>query len=142
MFGKKAFLVVFLLDASKGVLAVSMASWLDGRPAVLLMALAAVMLGHCYPIVHRFRGGKGAAAFIGGLLVFNVTWIVPILISYAVLYPILKKFTAASVVATLSLIPCCFWIYDVLATIIITVIVGLLLWTHRADLMCQKEGIE
>ncbi|MDW0109928.1 glycerol-3-phosphate acyltransferase [Sporosarcina aquimarina] len=142
VFGKKAFFVVFLLDAGKGVLAVSMAFWFDGRPAILMLALAAVMLGHCYPFVHRFKGGKGAATFIGGLLVFNVTWVVPILITFAVLYPFIKKFTAASVYAALSIIPCSFWIYDEQVTVIASFIVGLLLWTHRANLSFQRGGSE
>lgn len=134
VFGKKAFLLVFLLDAGKGALAVFIAFWIDGRPVIELLALAAVMLGHCYPIVHRFKGGKGAATFIGGLLVFNPLWILAILLGFAVLYPAIKKFTAASVFATITIVPCSIWLNDAKVTLLALLVVGLLLWTHRADL--------
>lgn len=138
VFGKKAFVFVFLVDAGKGALAVWAALSLDGRPAIQLMALAAVMLGHCYPIVHRFKGGKGAAAFIGGLLIFNPVLLLPILIGFAVLYSAAKRFTAASVLSTITIIPCCFWLYDIKETLIALGIVALLLWTHRENLQTLK----
>ncbi|REB07981.1 glycerol-3-phosphate acyltransferase [Sporosarcina sp. BI001-red] len=138
VFGKRAFLCVFLLDAGKGALAVFIAFLLDGRPVIELLALAVVMLGHCYPIVHRFNGGKGAATFIGGLLVFHPIWILPILLGFVVLYPAIKKFTAASVLATIAIVPCSIWLYDEKETLIALSIVGLLLWTHRADLHISK----
>lgn len=66
---------VVLLDAGKGALA----AWLALRYAPVatglsvtahgyLAALAAVV-GHVWPLWHGFRGGKGAATLIGGLLV-------------------------------------------------------------------------
>lgn len=134
VYGKKAFLLVFLLDAGKGALAVYMTFSLDGRPVVGLLALAAVMLGHCYPIIHRFKGGKGAAAFIGGLLVFNPMGVFPILLGFPLLYPAVRNFTAASVLGTIAIVPWSMWLYDGKVTLIAICIVGLLLWTHRAAL--------
>ena len=54
---------VLLLDAGKGFLAV----WLVGRwlpDAVALGALGAVV-GHCFPVWLRFKGGKGVATTLG-----------------------------------------------------------------------------
>lgn len=68
-----SFLIVFLLDASKGVLAVIMANNLIPGNAVLLTTLATffVILGHNYSVFLKFKGGRGAATFLGILLYLN-----------------------------------------------------------------------
>ncbi len=55
----KGFLPVFLLTLGAPVQS------LDWRYA---LALAAPVLGHAFPVFHRFRGGKGIAATFGCLL--------------------------------------------------------------------------
>jgi glycerol-3-phosphate acyltransferase PlsY len=67
---------VLLLDIGKGVLAVGLAGWWGatggaGPRSAWLPALAtlAVVTGHVFPVLARFRGGKGVAAFLGAGLV-------------------------------------------------------------------------
>ena len=61
--GRSAAIATLVLDAAKGLLPVLLApaepEWL--KPAC---ALAAV-LGHCFPVWLRFRGGKGVATGLG-----------------------------------------------------------------------------
>ena len=81
--GKKAAVLVVILDLLKGVLAVIFAGlifggeylaigssglWSMGTSAEALAALAAV-LGHAWPVFVKFKGGRGVATFLGGLLV-------------------------------------------------------------------------
>ncbi len=139
VFGKKAFLLVFAIDFGKGAFVVYAAHLIDGRPSILLLALVAVMVGHCYPIVYRFQGGKGAASFIGGLLVFHASLLIAIMLCFFLLYLLIKKFTAASVLATLSIIPYTLLVYGANTAIPAFGIVLLLLWTHRADLHFSAE---
>jgi acyl phosphate:glycerol-3-phosphate acyltransferase len=67
--GMKAGLAVLFLDIFKGFLAVWVAAvWTHSNAAALALAVAAVMLGHCYPIFLRFKGGKAVACFVGAFL--------------------------------------------------------------------------
>ncbi len=80
---KKAAASTLVLDAGKGLAAVLLALALAG-PDVAQVAGFAAMIGHCFPVWLRFRGGKGVATFFGVLfgiawplgLVAAVTWIV------------------------------------------------------------------
>ena len=78
--GKKAAALAVALDVAKGGLAVVLAGLIVGRSylvvgnfglgalvAQVLAALAAVA-GHNWPIFLKFRGGRGVATFMGGLI--------------------------------------------------------------------------
>ena len=59
-----------LLDMGKGLLAVLLAwRWL---PQAAEFAAAGALLGHCFPVWLRFRGGKGVATGAG--IVFALHW--------------------------------------------------------------------
>lgn len=59
-------LLVALLDVGKGFLAVKLA--LGGGHAMGIVAAAAVVVGHCWPVFAQFRGGMGVATAGGSLL--------------------------------------------------------------------------
>lgn len=70
--GWLAGIIVLILDLGKGALAVWLADSF-GRsgfdPAIVLAAAAAfVVIGHCWPVFARFRGGMGMATAGGALL--------------------------------------------------------------------------
>lgn len=73
MWGIISFLIVFLLDASKGILAVILANYLIPNNFVLATTLATffTVLGHNHSIILKFKGGRGAATFLGILLYLN-----------------------------------------------------------------------
>jgi glycerol-3-phosphate acyltransferase PlsY len=68
--GKKAGRIVLIFDLLKGALPYGAARAMLGREDAWTVAVGvAATVGHCAPIWHRFRGGKGAATGAGVLLV-------------------------------------------------------------------------
>ena len=74
--GRKAAAVLTLIgDAGKGWLAVFLAARY-GEPTQMSVAAAgvAVVVGHAFPVFHRFVGGKGVSTAAGALFATN-TWL-------------------------------------------------------------------
>jgi len=73
------FLLTFLVDAAKAVLAILIAknfSFLgyDLNKAITVAAFGAVV-GHCFPVFLKFQGGKAIASLIGILALLNFKWL-------------------------------------------------------------------
>ncbi len=65
---KDVAIATLLLDAGKAALALILARHFFGSE-IGLVAGAAALLGHCFPVWLKFNGGKGVATFFGTLLV-------------------------------------------------------------------------
>jgi glycerol-3-phosphate acyltransferase PlsY len=77
-----------ILDIGKGTSAVVL-GWHFGGPDLATLAAYGAVLGHCFPIWLKFKGGKGVATFLGvgfGLaapigLVAGAVWITSVVLS-------------------------------------------------------------
>ena len=85
------------LDALKATLAVVLAAWAFG-PSSALAAAAGAILGHLYPVWLKFRGGKGIATFLGGLI--GLAW--PAAIAFAAVWLAVAAVTRRSSAAALA----------------------------------------
>jgi acyl phosphate:glycerol-3-phosphate acyltransferase len=65
---KDVAIATLLLDAGKAALALYIARRFYGSE-IGLVAGAAALLGHCFPVWLKFNGGKGVATFFGTLLI-------------------------------------------------------------------------
>ena len=64
-YGKLVGLVVLLVDAGKGILAVIVAQAMSVADVWVYLTALSVTLGHNFSPVLKFRGGKGAATVLG-----------------------------------------------------------------------------
>jgi glycerol-3-phosphate acyltransferase PlsY len=62
-------LLTLVADVLKGALAVGVATAVVPGPWPAALAGVAAVVGHCWPVALRFRGGKGVATGLGVLLV-------------------------------------------------------------------------
>ncbi len=87
--GWKAGVAVTLIDIGKGALAVWLMRLYNPESRWVAAAMLAVVIGHCYPVWLKFRGGKGVAAGFGAFVVIAplsalaalVVWILVLVIS-------------------------------------------------------------
>ena len=97
---------VVAIDIAKGWAA----AWLAGRyfadtlqPQWLVsVAAMAAILGHMFPIYHRFRGGKGAATYIGALVAISPLLIAPIFAVWLITLLATGYVSLATMLAALS----------------------------------------
>lgn len=66
--GWKLAIPVLLIDGLKGFLPAILATALFDDQKVAALAVLAAVIGHCYPVYLKFRGGKGVATSLGGYL--------------------------------------------------------------------------
>ena len=87
-----------ILDALKATLAFVLGALLFHDEAAGLAGAAGAFLGHLYPVWLRFRGGKGVATFIGGLI--GACW--PAALAFAVVWLAVAAATRYSSAAALA----------------------------------------
>lgn len=139
------------IDIGKGALAtwlaLQAAQWVEPAQAQALgwgAALAAT-LGHVWPLWHGFRGGKGAATAVGGVVVL---WpqIAPVLLALWILTLILSGYAGLStILACLTLAAAALLLPDAAEPLRPWVCAGialLLLYTHRGNLQRMRAGTE
>lgn len=74
--GKKYAAVVFVLDLGKGAIVTAAGWYFFGLPAAWAFA-AAALIGHMFPAINHFKGGKGVATGSGAMLVlFPIVWVI------------------------------------------------------------------
>jgi glycerol-3-phosphate acyltransferase PlsY len=110
--GKKWGNTVFALDALKGFVA---AGWpliaYGGDNRLAVIGLIAAILGHSFSIFLKFRGGKGVATAMGGLLA--LMWIVLAigLVVWLVIFYTTKIVALASILFSVSLPVAAYFLY-------------------------------
>jgi len=111
--GKGPAVMVFVGDTLKGVIAAAVGAFLiiDADPLspwAFATGLAAVV-GHCYPIYHGLKGGKGVATG-GGVLAFCVPLVALILtVVWALIAKVGKVASVASLIVVIVTLPLAYW---------------------------------
>ena len=99
--GVLGFVATFILDAGKGLLAVLLASKLTFQnPTWVAAAAFAAVVGHCFPVWLRFRGGKGVATGVGVFIAIAPLQVLLVLVIFAIVLAIWRYVSLGSIVAT------------------------------------------
>ena len=109
--GKKLGIVTLVLDAAKGAIPVVIAGQLvfaNAAPAERLFAEGAVglcaLLGHCFPVWLKLKGGKGVATGLGVLLAHRPEIAAVGLVVFAVSFAVFRLVSVGSLAAALGVI--------------------------------------
>lgn len=133
---KKAAALTLLFDTLKGFLTVLLAYFLNMGLLIASLVLMATFLGHVYPIWFGFKGGKGVATFLGGMLALSPMVGVMSALTWLLVAKGLKISSLAALVMV-GLTPVYFYFYqqDLPSTAIIIILSIWIFWTHRNNIM-------
>lgn len=138
---KPAAAATLVLDAAKGAVVLLLARALAGEDAAQVAGFAA-MIGHCYPVWLKFKGGKGVATFLGILLA--LAWPVGIAccavwLAAAAIWRMSSVGGMLSAGASSILVVLMGYGTGYVLCVLLTVIV---IWRHRENLARMRAGTE
>ena len=139
--GKKGIAALtLLLDAAKA----GLTGWLVQHFMGTLgfFASGAALMGHCYPIWLKFKGGKGVATFFGGL--FALAW--PAAIVAAVVWlgtAIITRYSSLGALLACVIASIAAWIFLTAPAAMMTSFMAIMiLWRHRENIGRLIRGEE
>lgn len=152
-FGGPLTLLVILLDVVKAVVAVLVGMWLFGTvlghgalPWVTLGKYWAGMfclLGHMFPCMFHFKGGKGILS--GGTIAIMMDWRIALVVwgGFIVLVALTRWVSLGSIWAGASFPFATWFVYHNGVLLVLSIIIGgLIVWKHRGNLKRIISGTE
>lgn len=138
--GKKAALITLLVDIGKGFLAVEIGFLLSTPKTAMLCALAA-FIGHIWPVLFRFKGGKGVAVAFGAIL--GVNWQMALVCLAVVILAVLltRMVSMGSVIIAVSF-PVITWFMERDFFWIGCIMAVIMIYAHRSNIRRIINGEE
>lgn len=109
----------------------------------LMAGGVSVMLGHCFPFMHDFRGGKGVA--VGGITSLMVDWRVGIAVfgSFLLLALLSKKVSLGSICGALAITIASLLCHVSLPRLLLSIIaMSIVIFQHRENIKRLLKGTE
>ncbi len=145
--------LVVLVDVGKGALAAGVVPGLvlpgvitaGQQDWVAATCAMTVVAGHVWPVYHQFRGGKGAATFIGALLVLEPVLILPLLGIWLIAVMLWGMVGLGTILAAVGL-PLAAWLWlpePSLPLMAFLLVMALFIpYTHRSNFRRMLNGTE
>ena len=131
-----------LLDAVKAAVAYVAAALLFRDDAAGLAAVAGAVLGHLYPVWLGFKGGKGVATFLGGLIA--ACW--PAALAFALVWlgvAATTRYSSASALAATVAAPLVAFALGASQAGFVVAVMAALVWIkHSANIRRLMSGAE
>lgn len=135
-------LLAFLGDLFKGAVAAWLGLAMGGSVLVVICSLAAV-IGHCYPLFLKFRGGK-AAATAGGAVLFLMPKVGVILLLLFIAVTLFSRYVSLASITVAIALPFAAYLlhypgeYVVLSFLMMLIVV----YRHRENISRLRQGSE
>ena len=144
-FGGGLTFVVILCDVLKAVIAVLLGSWLFRGDPVLGKYFAALfcLLGHMFPCMFHFKGGKGILS--GGAIALMIDWRIALVVwgGFLILVILTRFVSLGSLWAGASFPFVSWYCYpEPWAVVLAFLCGGLVVWQHRANIKRLLSGNE
>jgi glycerol-3-phosphate acyltransferase PlsY len=138
---KKAAALTLLLDGGKGAVVVLLARAYADADASQIAAFA-VMIGHCFPVWLKFRGGKGVATFLGVL--YGLAWPIGIAacLSWLVTALVFRFSSLAALVAAASTMVWAVVLGEPQIFMLCAFLAALIFWRHAGNIRRLVDGTE
>ena len=146
---------VIIIDIGKGVIGAGIIPGLElpfvatdpeiSRIWLKYCCAGAAVVGHVWPIFHRFRGGKGAATLVGTLIILGPNLILPLVLVWAWVL-VMTGYVGLSTMAAAFALP--IWIAVTLLPenqplFIYSLLMALYIaYCHRSNMQRMREGTE
>ena len=144
--GSKFGNIVFASDALKGFVAAGWPLLWMGEAGLQLgiIGLIASIIGHSFSVFLKFKGGKGVATTMGGLVAIMPIVLLIGVAAWAAIYFTIRMVAIASILFAVSLPISAYWLYgsgDLRLTL--GVVLGVLIvLRHRSNISRMLQGTE
>jgi len=138
---KLAAFLTLLFDFSKGLCTVLIARQFLGEDAVQVSAASALM-GHCFPIWLRFRGGKGVATFLGATIALS--FIIGIICCFVWLFvAVVRKMSSlASLTSSASAPIAAIFLNHPNSILLLVLLMSIVFFRHKQNIDRIIKGVE
>ena len=134
-------LATLILDALKGALPVWLAYRYFGPDMAVVVGLGAV-LGHCFPLWLKFRGGKGVATAAGVVLALTPQTFAIVLLLFALAVALTRYVSLGSIIAAIAAVPAAWLLESAQAAELYALIALIILIKHHANIRRLLRGDE
>lgn len=141
--GPKYALLVAVLDISKALLPICIASYYISNDWQMLFVIIAPIIGHVFPVWLNFKGGKAVTTVFAAIFYITKWKALPFLVIWAIMLKLIKIMSLTNLIIILF-VPIWFWIetqslpYLYLGLFCVIMIY----WTHRGNIKRLIEGNE
>ena len=143
--GRGIGVATLLLDILKGFCAVWLAAWLTDHDVTWMSAAAvAVILGHAFPAMLGFQGGKAVASFVGAFLYLAPLPLLATTIFFIVTVAVSRYISLGSVLGAAMFPIAVYLIQHPPPPVQLAALFGgvFVIWRHKANIQRLRAGSE
>lgn len=150
--GKKFALAVAVIDVAKAAIAAGVIPWIPfpgleagaiSTPALAACCGFAAVVGHCFPVWHGFRGGKGASTAVGVIAVLQPWALLGMFLTWFVVIGFTGWVGLGTILAGISIIPSMLLLDAPPELLWLGIAIAVfMIFTHRSNIRKMLRGEE